>query len=93
MNYKLVVDEVALTELKKNVEYYNEVSSKLSSKFKKAIKKEILLIAKDPLLFQERYKGVRLSFVNGFPYAIHYVLRGSEVRVIRILHTNQFYIS
>lgn len=93
MNYNLIVDEQALTELKKSVQYYNDVSTKISLKFKNAVKKEILLIAKNPLLFQERYKSVRITFVKGFPYGIHYVLRGSEIRVIRILHTSQFYMS
>lgn len=88
MNYKLVVDERAFVELENSVLYYKKVSNKLSIKFKKAI----ALISENPLLFQERYKGVRISFIKDFPFGVHYVLRGSEVRIIRFLHTSQFYI-
>lgn len=92
MNYKLVVDERAFVELENSVLYYKKVSNKLSIKFKKAIKKAIALISENPLLFQERYKVVRISFIKDFPFGVHYVLRGSEVRIIRFLHTSQFYI-
>lgn len=92
MKYNLVVDELALVELKESVKYYKSVSPKTSTRFKNEIVEKLELINKTPLLFQERYRGVRIAFISTFPFGVHYVVRGVEIRVIRILHTSQFYV-
>ncbi len=91
MSYKLLIDEEAFKDLEKSIIYYKEVSEKLANKFKKAIKKELNVIEKQPFIYQKRYRDVRITFTKRFPYGIHYVVNNNTVEIIRILHTKMFY--
>lgn len=91
MSYKLLIDQEAFDDLEKSISYYKEVSEKLANKFKKAIKKELNTIEKQPLIYQKRYREVRITFTKNFPYGIHYLVGKNKVEVIRILHTKMFY--
>ncbi|WP_245833593.1 type II toxin-antitoxin system RelE/ParE family toxin [Nonlabens spongiae] len=49
------------------------------------------LISENPLLFQKRYRKVRLRLTERFPYAIYYQHKKFENKIIilAVLHTKQ----
>jgi toxin ParE1/3/4 len=43
-------------------------------------------VRESPLQFRQLKQGVRRALLRRFPYAIYFVLRGSEVIVLAVLH-------
>lgn len=49
-------------------------------------RKELIIMMTHPLHYQERYKEIRIAFLEGFPYGIHFLLEKDEIKIIKILH-------
>ena len=63
--------------------------SGLSHDFELCLEAGISEIMRTPLAFQQRYKNVKILFINRFPYGIHYILKSDEIIVIGIFHTSR----
>jgi len=42
-----------------------------------------------PFQYQQRYKNIRIHFIERFPYGIHYLVENETVYVIGIFHTHK----
>ena len=89
MKYNLKIDEQARKDLQNSSQYYKEILTPLSEKFKLELRKEFKQIKRNPLVFQERYKGVRIAFLKKFPFGVHFKVFDNQIEVIKILHTKQ----
>ena len=81
--FKVAYSPEALEEIKRIIEWYNEVSAGLGDRFKKNLLDEIAAIKKAPLTRSYRYDEVRFAVVKKFPYAAHYTLN-NENHLIKI---------
>ena len=81
--FKVAYSPEALEEIKRIIEWYNEVSAGLGDRFKKNLLDEIAAIKKAPLTRSYRYDEVRFAVVKKFPYAAHYTLN-KENHLIKI---------
>ncbi len=61
--------------------------SELGYRFLDAIDEKLLLIKKNPMMYQERYKKTRLALVNRFPFAIHFTIKDDRIYVLAVLST------
>lgn len=91
MTFKIVISDEAKEDIKEAKAFYSEINAKLGKKFSDAIISTVDSLAGNPLLFQERYRGVRISFTPIFPYGVHYVFENKIVTILRVFHTKRFF--
>ena len=73
------------------IKYYDEISSELADRFHKDFKKTIDIIESNPLLYQIRYRNIRIANFNNFPYSIHFIVKNELIFVLTILHQKRYF--
>jgi len=58
-------------------------------RFLKSLDTSIRYIQKNPLKSQVRYKAVRIKFLRSPKFGVHYYIKGSNIYIIGVFHTNQ----
>lgn len=92
---KLIIRPNARIKLLKEIDYYHNIDEELSKRFFNEIDTCFGYIQNNPLLFQKRYKDIRVCFTKTFPYGIYYViketpkLKKKRIYIINILHTSR----
>lgn len=89
MAYTISLDPLAILDIQKAIDYYDEQQPGLGKKFENAIDKHFSALSKNPF-YQIRYDQVRCLPVKKFPFMIHFVVdnRSSTVRVAAVFHTS-----
>ncbi len=72
--FKVAYSPESLLEIKRIVEWYNDISSGLGKRFKQIFLKEIAVVKRVPFYRSYRYYGVRFAVVKKFAYAAHYTI-------------------
>lgn len=88
---KLVFKTIASDELNKAFEYYDSINTDLADRFEDEVWRILDAIESFELMFQQRYRIVRIAPVNKFPYAIHYYIEKEQIVILSIKHQRQFY--
>lgn len=70
--YKTVLLPLAKKDIREAAHWYNSQKKGLGKKFTKQIRKEIKFIEENPTANQTRYKSVKTTIVQIFPFMIHY---------------------
>lgn len=91
MTYKLIFRTEAEKDLEEIQDYYNKISSSITSNFFKEFFETMDFIEGEPDLFQVRYRGIRIAPMYRFPYGIHYKEANSEIIIYRVLHTKRYF--
>lgn len=91
MNYKIKILPIVSIDLKKAKKWYNKKREKLGDEFKVEVNNEIDYVRKHPKNYQKKYKELRQSLVNRFPYAIFYLVEEDKKRIVifGVLHTRR----
>ena len=89
MKYFITLSDEAQADLEETNDYYSRKSNSLLDKFWNDLDQTFARLSENPLHYQERYKGIRIVFLDHFPFGIHYFLNGQEIEVYRILHTKR----
>lgn len=88
--YQLKIRQLAQIDIQEIVDYYDDISSKISDKFLDNLYKELSFLEAKPKSFQIKYKTTRVRYVKGFSFGIHYrILNESVVEVLAVLHTSR----
>ncbi|MCB9361635.1 MAG: type II toxin-antitoxin system RelE/ParE family toxin [Flavobacteriales bacterium] len=69
--------------------WYESIRKGLGAEFELSIDASVLYIARNPSIFQKRYKTIRICFIDRFPYGIHFLIDKKIVRILAIFHTNK----
>lgn len=91
MLFKIVISEEAKLDIKEAKAFYSEINSKLGKRFNNSIIETVDNLAVNPLHFQERYRGIRISFTPVFPFGVHYILENNIITILRVFHTKRFF--
>ena len=86
MTYQLIVRSKAEEQAAEAHAWYEEKFPGLGEDFLLCVEAILSSIARNPQLYQTRYKDVRIALTERFPFGIHYFIDGSKVIVILILH-------
>lgn len=73
-SFSILYSPESLQELKRIIDWYNELSPGLGERFKTNFLDEITEIKKSPFSRSFRYEEVRFTVVKRFPYAAHYTV-------------------
>ncbi|GAL68287.1 type II toxin-antitoxin system RelE/ParE family toxin [Jejuia pallidilutea] len=91
MKYTVKFEEGTLDNFLDAIAYYEKISNNLSDRFKNEFWAKIDTIKERPLHYQIRYKGIRVPHTKIFPFGIHFIVDGTTIRVLKILHHKQYY--
>jgi len=86
MSPRIVLTREAENDLSEIVEWYENQRSGLGFNFLAEVDAGFRLLASDPRLFPEQYKGVRRYLVRRFPYKVFYRLVEDNVVVLAVVH-------
>lgn len=81
--FKISYSPESLREIKYIVDYYNNKSKGLRSRFRKNLLAEIAAVKENPFTTSFRYDNVRFAVVKKFPYAVHYTVN-EQTNIIKI---------
>jgi toxin ParE1/3/4 len=89
MRYKLIIKPEAELDLLESSQWYERQKEELGMRFIDAVEDKLLVINKNPLHYQVRYKTTRFALVKRFPYAIHFTVEGETIFILAILSTSR----
>lgn len=90
MKYTVVYHTDANKDIALAKKWYKEQASGLEKRFVNAVKQTINYIIENPLLFEVRYKEIRIAFTKVFPFGVHYGLdrNTNTIYILAVLHTS-----
>ncbi|UGU14721.1 type II toxin-antitoxin system RelE/ParE family toxin [Sinomicrobium kalidii] len=89
MAYKLIVKTLAEKDIVEAIAWYAEQAEHLPKAFIKELDKGIEDLKANPKHYQRRYKQIRISFLQRFPYGIYYTIENDTVFVHAVLHSKR----
>ncbi len=90
MNFTIINHKDVKNDVLKAKDWYKSQQKGLEKRFADEVKTTINYFIKNPLLFQEKYKKVRIAFTEIFPFAVHYHLdeETKTITVLGVFHTS-----
>lgn len=88
---KVVVQELAKTDMRQARKWYNQQQAGLGKRLHHDMAGTLRKIANNPTSFSVRYKLIRLAHFDTFPYAAHFYIDDTNdtVYIIAILHNRR----
>jgi plasmid stabilization system protein ParE len=76
-------------EFRESVRFYESNRRGLGRRFKEAVQTTPARILANPTRYRVIFEDVHTLRVAGFPYALHYQIRGEKVRVVAVMHASR----
>ena len=86
MSFTLAVRKEAESDLQEAFEYHEQCREGLGFDLLLCVEASLSRIEKNPNQYKPIHKSVRRALVNRFPYGIFYVIVGSQISVIGVVH-------
>jgi plasmid stabilization system protein ParE len=88
MKYGLSILSEAEIDIDKAFIWYETKQSGLGDRFFESLNESILYLHRNPLIYQEIYKGARRCVIKKFPYGIYYKIipDNNEIQILGIVH-------
>jgi hypothetical protein len=91
MKREILVRAEARIDLLETKEYYDKISDDITTRFFSEFLETLSFIKSEPKLYQIRYRDIRIAPMHQFPFGIHYIEKGDQVIVLRVLHTKRYF--
>jgi plasmid stabilization system protein ParE len=88
-SFSLIIRSRANNDIQLAVRYYSKISPSLGERLKLDLLAQLEYIQNNPLLFQVRYKEVRMCFLKWFPFGIHYRVLNFKIEILAVIHTHK----
>ena len=91
MPYQILFSPAAKLDLEEALQHYEAISLTLGERFTNHLDDRLELLSITPGAGAIRYEDVRCTFIEKFPYLIHYTVDNVQeaVTVLRIFHTSR----
>lgn len=87
--HPLVISEDARLDILEAILWYENQRTGLGYDFELCLEVAFNQIQRNPLLFEKRYKEIRIHFLDRFPYGIHYLSEQDVIRIFGVFHTSR----
>lgn len=90
MKYTVINHKEVKNDVLEAKEFYKSKQTGLEKRFATEVKNTINYFIKNPLLFQVKYKKVRVAYTEVFPFGVHYHLdeKTNTITVMGVFHTS-----
>jgi plasmid stabilization system protein ParE len=89
MSYKVFLSRAAVDDIEQAVSWYEKQRIGLGYELELCIEAGLRLLEREPLIFEKRYKEVRVKFIKRFPYGIHYQIESNSIKVVAFFHMSR----
>jgi plasmid stabilization system protein ParE len=89
MTLGLIVRPEAEQDIKDAYIWYEERLNGLGEQFIAAVDEGMLLVSREPEIFQKVYRSLRRALIHRFPYGIFYTIEPSGIVVLAVMHTSR----
>ena len=91
MSYSIEIADAAEDDIREAFLWYEDQKEDLGSLFENHTNKAIDSIQSNPLKTQIRYDNTRVSFLEKFPYGIHFQANEKEkyILIVAVFHTSR----
>ena len=86
---KLVISQAAIYDIEQAIDWYNRQRKGLGDELEISLEVGLASLQKDPLVYQEKYRNVRVKYLKRFPYGIHFQIQASNIKVIALFHVKR----
>jgi toxin ParE1/3/4 len=87
--YQLLVSDESRLDILEAFAWYEKHKPGLGKDFELCLEAGFNKIQRNPLIFQTRYKKLRIHFIERFPYGIHYLIEKDFIKVFGVFHTSR----
>jgi len=89
--YKSLILPLAKEDISEAAKWYNKQQRGLGKRFTAEVRENVDLIIQNPKASNVRYKNVRTTVLNMFPFMIHYTIdeKNKTIIVSAVLHTSR----
>lgn len=87
--YKLSFRPLAQNDIQQIIDYYDEISPKLSMYFLNDLEIIISHIQNAPEANLKKLNNIRVAFLKRFRYGVYFKIYKNEIVIIAILHTSR----
>lgn len=89
--YKSLILPHAKEDIREAAQWYNKQQNGLGKRYTTEVRKKVHLIRQNPKASIIRYKNVRTSVLNVFPFMVHYTIneKNKTIIVSAVLHTSR----
>ena len=90
MSYQIIYHTDAENDIRNAKKHYKDQQAGLEKRFALALKETINYIIENPLLFEVKYRNIRVAFTKVFPFGVHYHFDdNNKITILTILHTSK----
>lgn len=89
--YKSVILPLAKEDIREAAKWYNKQQKGLGKRFTAEVRESVHFTRQNPKASNIRYKNIRTTVLNLFPFIIHYTIdeKSKTIIVTAVLHTSQ----
>lgn len=87
MSLDLIVRPEAELDIKGAYTWYEERSPGLGAQFIDEIGESLVLVAREPEMYQKVHRSLRRALIRRFPYGIFYTIEITRIVVLAVMHT------
>ena len=90
MIYTVINHKEVKNDILQAKDWYKNQQKGLEKRFAIEVKNTLIYLVNNPLLFQIKYKTVRIAYTEVFPYSVHYHLDEIEksIKILGVFHTS-----
>jgi plasmid stabilization system protein ParE len=86
MNYRLIVRPGAEQQAINAFLWYEDKATGLGDEFSLSLDACMNSIARNPNIYQKKYKNIRMGILERFPFGVYYLVDNENIIVLSILH-------
>ena len=87
MGYNVIIKPLAEQDIAESYQWYNEKQAGLGDDFLSELDRSLEFIRTNPLLYQVRYKEIRMVKLGRFPICLHYMIKKEVIFIQAVLST------
>jgi len=89
--YKIIKSPLAKEDIQEAAKWYESQKVGLGKQFLKSIRQNVAFIKQHPKATAIRYSNVRTTFLDKFPYLIHYTIdeENETITISAVFHTSR----
>ena len=87
--YQLELSDEARLDIIEVFLWYETQRTGLGLDFELCLEAGLNQVKRNPLIFEMRYKNMRVHFIERFQYGIHFLIDKQTVRVLGVFHTSR----
>jgi toxin ParE1/3/4 len=89
MGYQLLLSDESRLDIFDAFSWYEVQREGLGRHFELCLEAALSAVERQPLAYQKKYKEIHVYYITRFPYGIHYIIEGKEIKVIAIFHSSR----